>query len=516
MIPIKIETLLEGRKVEQNRIEYKAGFNPSEVVHTVCAYANDIAGVDGGYLVLGVQTENGLPVLPPVGLPEELLDDIQLKIFQYCNKIEPRYIPKIDIVEYKGVHLVYLKCAAGDAGPYQAPMDVYSKKEAGKVQDRTMKYWIRPASLTTEAKQSELAELFEKFAAIPFIDRINNKASMEHIRRGYVEDFIRESNSSLIEELNTRSLEDLLISEEVAEEKDEGIVIKNIGLLMFGERPDKLIPGSKIELVRFHDKEAEASDFTEKTFYGPIWKQVRDALDYIKTTVIEEKVIKVDGKAEAERFFNYPYNALEEAVVNAVLHKNYREDVPVEIRIYLDQIQIINFPGPDRYIDMEKFAAGKIRARRYRNPKIGEFFKEIDLSEKKSTGITKILRELRKNGSPLPEFETDADRTYMITTIRQHEGFEVENKNFAQKNERSLSEVLSEVLSKKDYQKLKVIIDFIDENGEISPKEAENITKKSAATVRRYLKMLVDTEWVVAEGSTNNSKYRISQIMTNK
>ena len=140
----------------------------------------------------------------------------------------------------------------------------------------------------------------------------------------------------------------------------------------------------------------------------------------------------------------------------------------------------------------------------------------IDLSEKKSTGITKILRELRRNGSPLPEFETDADRTYMITTIRQHEGFEVENKNFCQKNERSLSEVLSEALSKKDYQKLKVIIDFIDENGEISPKEAENITKKSAATVRRYLKMLVDTEWVVAEGSTNNSKYRISQIMTNK
>ncbi len=336
---------------------------------------------------------------------------------------------------------MYLKCAAGEAGPYQAPVDVYSKKEAGKEQDRTMKYWIRPASLTVEAKQSEIAELFEKFASIPFVDRINNRASMEHIRRGYLEDFIRESNSSLIEELNVRSLEDLLISEEVAEEKDEGVAIKNIGLLMFGERPDKLIAGSKSELVRFHDKEAEASDFTDKTFYGPIWKQVRDALDYIKTTVIEEKVVKVDGRAEADRFFNYPYNALEEALVNAVLHKNYKEDVPVEIRIYLDQIQIINFPGPDHYIDMEKFAAGKVRARRYRNPKIGEFFKEIDLSEKKSTGISKILRELKRNGSPMPEFETDADRTYMITTIRIHEGFETGNENFTQKNERSLSEV---------------------------------------------------------------------------
>ncbi len=321
-----------------------------------------------------------------------MLDDIQLKIFQYCNKIEPRYIPKIEIMEYQGANLVYLKCAAGDAGPYQAPVDVYSKKEAGKEQDRTMKYWIRPASLTVEAKQSEIAELFEKFAAMPFVDRINSRVSMDHMRRGYLEDFIRESNSSLIEELNVRSLEDLLVSEE-----------------------------------------AEASDFTEKTFYGPIWKQVRDALDYIKTTVIEEKVVKVDGRAEADRFFNYPYNALEEALVNAVLHKNYKEDVPVEIRIYLDQVQIINFPGPDHYIDMEKFAAGKVRARRYRNPKIGEFFKEIDLSEKKSTGISKILRELKRNGSPMPEFETDVDRTYMITTIKIHERFEMENENFAQK-----------------------------------------------------------------------------------
>lgn len=55
-------------------------------------------------------------------------------------------------MEYQGVSLVYLKCAAGDVGPYQAPVDVYSKKEAGKEQDRTMKYWIRQASLTVEAK----------------------------------------------------------------------------------------------------------------------------------------------------------------------------------------------------------------------------------------------------------------------------------------------------------------------------------------------------------------------------
>lgn len=70
---------------------------------------------------------------------------------------------------------------------------------------------------------------------------------------------------------------------------------------------------------------------------------------------------------------------------------------------------------------------GKVRARRYRNPKIGEFFKEIDLSKKKSMGISKIVRELKRNGSPMPEFEIDAGRTYMITTIRIHEKFQTED-----------------------------------------------------------------------------------------
>lgn len=45
-------------------------------MHTICGYANDIAGVDGGYLVIGVKTESGIPVLSPIGVSDELLDDI--------------------------------------------------------------------------------------------------------------------------------------------------------------------------------------------------------------------------------------------------------------------------------------------------------------------------------------------------------------------------------------------------------------------------------------------------------
>ena len=177
--------------------------------------------------------------------------------------------------------------------------------------------------------------------------------------------------------------------------------------------------------MKFNTEEAEGSDdFFEKTFYGPIWKQVRDVLDYINTNIIEEKVVKIQGQAESERYVNYPYNALEEAIVNAVFHKSYREPEPVEIRIYLDSIVIINFPGVEKHISQEKFKTGKGRARKYRNRRIGELFKEIDLAEKQGTGITKILRELRKNGSPEPLFEMDENRSYLETNdFYEVEGF---------------------------------------------------------------------------------------------
>lgn len=278
-------------------------------------------------------------VFPLEGVPKEKLDSIQQEIFQYCNQIIPRYISRMEVVDYKneGIYLIYLWCSAGDSGFYQASKSVYV--ENGEKADKSLKYWIRPASLTTDAKQDEISELFDKFNSVQFDDRVNRKAKIDDIIRDYLEDFIRKSNSSLVMELNNSLLEELLLAQEVANETDTELDIRNIGVLMFAENSKKLILRAYIELVRFHSEEAEASDdFTEKIFIEPIWKQVQNALNYIKTTVIEQKVVKVQGQAEAEWYFNYPYNALEETLVNAVFHKLYREREPVEIRIYLESI----------------------------------------------------------------------------------------------------------------------------------------------------------------------------------
>ena len=502
MIPLDIDTLLSGRIVEQDRVEYKEGWNPNDSIHTICAFANDYHNMNGGYLVIGVKSENGVPQLPPKGIPRESLDLVQQEIFQYCNQITPRYISRIEVVDYRntGICLLYLWCSAGDSGPYQAPVDVYTKKQGA---DKRACYWIRPASLTTAAKQDEIAELYDKFNSIPYDDRINRRASVKDIRRGYLEDFLRDSKSTLADRMNTSTLEDLLLSLEAADETDTGIDIRNIGVLMFADRPDRLIPGAQIDLVKFNTPEAEGSDdFVEKTFYGPIWKQVRDALDYIQTNIIEEKVVKIQGKAEAERYFNYPYNALEEVLVNAVFHKSYREPEPVEIRIYVDSIMIINYPGLARWISLDRFAAGKARARKYRNRRIGEMFKEIELSEKQGTGITKILRELEKNGSPAPEYEMDDDRTYLAVTIRRREEFRSERMSD------KVSDKVSDKMSDKEERFYRIMMEKLNAEGSVTTRVMAEASGMAFSTTRRYLTNFCERGIIIQNGKNRGVKYQ--------
>lgn len=259
---------------------------------------------------------------------------------------------------------------------------------------------------------------------------------------------------------------------------------------------------SRTERVAKYNQLLRIEEDTEKTFTGPIWKQVWDALDYIKTTVIEQKVVKVQGQAEAERYFNYPYNALEEALVNAVFHKSYREPEPVEIRIYVDSIQILNYPGLAKWINREKFVEGKVKGRKYRNRRIGELFKEIDLSEKKGTGIPKILRELRQNGSPEPEFDMDEDRTYLNTIIHIRDGFERKD---------IVSESMSESMSGLERARMQIILDFLTANKKINSSEAAELLGVEIKTASRLLAKAEKLDVLKSVGKTKNKIYYLEK-----
>jgi ATP-dependent DNA helicase RecG len=411
--PINIDELINGNTIEWDRIELKKGWNPEDVIHSLCAYANDINNWDGGYLIIGVAESNGKAVLPPIGLKSEQIDSIQKKLIEISNMISPSYFPVSQPYIKDGKQILIIRAPGGDNRPYKAPVSLSEKKSEKS-------YYINRGSKTIKVKDSSVDErkLLELTARIPFDDRMNRNASVDDIELRLVQSYLKEVMSALYEESTKISFTDLCKQLQVVKGSDELLYPTNAGLLLFNDSPDRFISGAKIELV-IH-KETVGKDYDEKIFTGTIANQIRDVLSFIKANVITEHVSKVSGRAESIRFFNYPYIAIEEAIVNAVYHKSYERENPVEIQILPDKIEILSFPGPLPPVDNKMLKKERVVAREYRNRKIGGFLKELKLTEGRGTGIPIIHRELEKNGSPPPILETDDERSYFLCTIKIH------------------------------------------------------------------------------------------------
>ncbi len=152
--------------------------------------------------------------------------------------------------------------------------------------------------------------------------------------------------------------------------------------------------------------------------------------------------------------------------------------------------------------NLDKFAAGKIKGRKYRNRRIGELFKEIDLSEKKGTGIPKILRELRQNGSPEPEFDMDEDRTYLNTIIHIRDGFE-RNETMSELMSKSMSESMSEL----ERTRMQIILHYLDTNKEINSSIAAELLEVEIKTASRLLLKAEKFDVLKSTGRTKNKVY---------
>jgi ATP-dependent DNA helicase RecG len=124
--------------------------------------------------------------------------------------------------------------------------------------------------------------------------------------------------------------------------------------------------------------------------------------------------------AESLRFYNYPFQAIEEAVVNAVFHKSYERENPVEIQILADRIEILSFPGPMPPINKDMLKMRRVVVRDYRNRKIGGYLKELKLTEGRGTGLPIIHKSLEENGSPPASFETDENNAYFLSILPIH------------------------------------------------------------------------------------------------
>jgi ATP-dependent DNA helicase RecG len=408
-LPLNVQQLLAGKVVEWERLEFKQGWNPEATIHTLCAFANDFHDWGGGYLIIGISEARGRPILPPAGLSASEIDSIQREMIGLGHRLRPAYHPIMEPVEVEGQLVLVVWVPGGDVRPYQAPVSLSDE-------NKDYAFYIRRGSANVRPRGADEQELLAFANRIPFDDRVNTRAAASDLQLPLMQNFLREVRSELLAESARMPFDELCRRMHLLGGPPEALLPLNVGLLFFTSDPTTLFPQTQIDVVVF-PKGRGGDDFTEKIFKGPVGSMLRDSLDYLRNRVLVEHVHKRPERAEADRYFNVPFSALEEALVNAVYHRSYEEQHPVEVQVTPEEVTIVSYPGPDRSINLDDLRRGRAVPRRYRNRRIGEFLKELELSEGRGTGIPKILRAMRDNGSPDPLFEIDADRTYFSVLL---------------------------------------------------------------------------------------------------
>ncbi|MDR0311467.1 MAG: putative DNA binding domain-containing protein [Acidobacteriota bacterium] len=290
-------------------------------------------------------------------------------------------------------------------------------------------------------------------------------------------------------------------------------------LLLFTKDPEKWFTGAFIKIGFFEGPEVIYHD----EIHGSILEQADLAIELIYTKYLKAK-ISYEGIERVERH-PFPVEAVREAILNAIVHKDYARGVPVQIRVYDDKMRLSNTGRLPAGWAVEKLL-GSHPSTPY-NPSIANVFYLAGHIETWGRGIEKIMTACRDDGIYPPQYDvssTDitveftAPEARLIRTNGRIEGsndFALTDKNalqigdslYSAHNERCFSDVLSGVLSDVAIRNLTQILAVLDKNGFITPKAAQAAIGKSAATARRYLSLLCEKGIIVAQGNTNKIRY---------
>ena len=414
ILPFNLDDLLHCRGVESERVEFKAGWDPKvtgpQVLRTICAFANDYHNLNGGYVVIGVEELDGQAGLPPRGLSGSRIDAAQKWIRGNCKRLDPAYAPVLSPELFQGRRILVIWAPGSDMRPHRAPAPRHG----------STRYWIRLGSETVDAEQrgDMLTSLVERAAKVPRDDRRSLEARVSDIREARVREYLRDVGSGLLDE---RSEAEIYRRMRITTRVNDHDAPRNVGLLFFSSDPERWFRGARIEVVQFSaDRAGDVQE--ERAFSGGLADQLRDCLRYLEN-LSTSHLQKQRDRSQVKGWVSYPLPALREVLVNALYHRGYAADQPEPTKVYLypGRVEIISYPGPVPGIRPEHLAPGaRIPPVPARNRRIGEFLKELKLAEGRLSGLPRVFRAMQDNGSPLPTFEFDEDRTYFQATLPAH------------------------------------------------------------------------------------------------
>lgn len=257
-------------------------------------------------------------------------------------------------------------------------------------------------------------------ARIPFEDRVDRSVRMSDLDRDLMQDFLTEEKSSMLVVSPHLSTVEIAENLHILANSPVGRLPAYLGLMLFNRHPEDFMPCSWIEINVSTSPEEHV---VQRIIRGPVHKQIREALDFIELECIR----KLYDDGDPRDRYNYPFTAVKEALINAVLHRGYDSGVPVRVDLLEDRMEITSSPGPDAAITDKDLLEGHLIAPRLRNEGLKRFLKSLGLAEGFSTGTLLIRDTMETNGSDAPRYETDPGRTYMKTVLLIHPGFLPEN-----------------------------------------------------------------------------------------
>ena len=380
------------KDLESDKVERSISFREDKLGPAVCALSNDFPNHrQSGYVLLGVNDDGSVK---GISIGDEELQKIG------NVKSNGNVLPQPSLLVSPVFHI-----DGGDIVVVEVPPSLYPPvRYDGRC-------WIRVGPRKAEASLEEERILTERrvsyaktYDLVPALGSSIEDISVELFKINYLPSAI--DNDTLAE--NGRTIEEQLASLRFYDIKEK--CPTNAGILLFGLNPEFYLPGAYTQYIKFSEKEMTSDVVFEKKFSGALITELRQLNDFIKSNVIKERQIKKDSFQE-DIARNYPYWALRELVMNAIMHRSYESNAPIYIYEFSDRIEIINPGGLFGEATPQNFP----NASDYRNVVLAEAMKILGYVNRFNYGVTRAKNELIENGNGEPDFDFTLTTKFKVT-----------------------------------------------------------------------------------------------------
>lgn len=401
---------------ESERVEWKENgddkFIVNSIVKTISAFANDISNFGGGYVVCGAKEtkdEFGFPKVEYTGLSSAKVKEIEGKVLQHCRDyVSPSLAPIVHELDNPNNTdtriLVFVVLASPEAHTYRD----------GEV----VNYYVRISKETKEARNGILSQLLIKKQKLEYFDR---RVCQNAVEMDIDVLLFRDSIQEMGLYQQSKSLEDYFSDKEQIAELVPPLFVRNnligtlqprnFSMLMFGKKSSITLIFPEAHTIVSIYKGLDRSEPTAErhVLTGSIIEQAKRAIELLNT----QAYTAFDKTSSKPNQVKYPIRALQEALINAIVHRDYEIPQPIRITIFADRVEILS-PGSLHWgVDKDKFLSGKASPK-WRNQSFAYLFNKLQLAQSEGQGIPTIFRTMKEEGCPEPQFEIDVESVTCI------------------------------------------------------------------------------------------------------